>query len=96
MPGQEGAPRGIEREKQVAAEAAAELVEDGMTVGLGSGTTVAFLLSALARRDLSIRCVAASPRTERAARDLGLRVDDFSTVARLDIANRSGADPRIR
>ena len=39
---------GIEREKQVAAEAAAELVEDGMTVGLGTGSTVAFLLPALA------------------------------------------------
>src|SRR5438034_593891 len=38
---------GIEREKQVAAEAAAELVEDGMTVGLGTGSTVAFLLQAL-------------------------------------------------
>jgi ribose 5-phosphate isomerase A len=78
-------------EKEAAAEAAADAVEDGMTVGLGSGTTVAFLLSALARRDLSIRCVATSPRTERAARDLGLRVDDFSTVARLDIAI-DGAD----
>jgi ribose 5-phosphate isomerase len=32
-----------EREKQVAAEAAADLVEDGMTVGLGTGSTVAFL-----------------------------------------------------
>ena len=34
----------IEREKQVAAEAAAELVENGMTVGLGTGSTVAYLL----------------------------------------------------
>ena len=39
----------IEREKQVAAEAAADLVENHMTVGLGTGTTVAFLLPALAR-----------------------------------------------
>ena len=37
----------IEREKQVAAEAAAELVENGMTVGLGTGSTVAYLLPAL-------------------------------------------------
>ncbi len=35
-------------EKRLAAEAAAELVEDGMTVGLGTGSTVAFLLPALA------------------------------------------------
>ena len=32
----------VEREKRAAAEAAAELVEDGMTVGLGTGSTVAY------------------------------------------------------
>ena len=48
----------IEREKQVAAEAAAELVENGMTVGLGTGSTVAYLLPALARRSLGIVCAA--------------------------------------
>ena len=53
----------IEREKQLAAEAAAEVVEDGMTVGLGTGSTVAYLLPALARSGLSLRCVATSPRT---------------------------------
>ena len=62
---------GIEREKQVAAEAAAELVENGMTVGLGTGSTVAYLLPALAKRSLRIVCAATSPRTEHAARELG-------------------------
>ena len=37
-----------EHEKRLAAEAAALLVEDGMTVGLGTGTTVGYLLPALA------------------------------------------------
>jgi ribose 5-phosphate isomerase A len=37
----------IDTEKRVAAEAAAELVEDGTKVGLGTGSTVAFLLPAL-------------------------------------------------
>jgi DeoR/GlpR family transcriptional regulator of sugar metabolism len=41
-----------DQEKQLAAEAAAELVEDGMLVGLGTGSTVAFLLPALAARGL--------------------------------------------
>jgi len=36
MAGQPGSPRGIKQEKQVAARAAPELVEDGMTVGLGT------------------------------------------------------------
>ena len=41
-----------DREKRIAAEAAAALVEDGMRVGLGTGSTVAYLLPALARRGL--------------------------------------------
>jgi ribose 5-phosphate isomerase A len=81
----------IEQEKQLAAETAAELVEDGMTVGLGTGSTVAFLLPALGRRSLDLRCVATSPRTEEAARAVGLRVESFDTVARFDIAI-DGAD----
>jgi ribose 5-phosphate isomerase A len=74
-------------EKRLAAEAAAELVEDGMTVGLGTGSTVAYLLPALARRGLSgIRCVATSVATEDQARQLGIPVEQFNSLARLDIA----------
>ena len=91
MAGQPDGPRGIEREKQVAAEAAAELVEDGMTVGLGTGSTVAFLLPALARRSLDIVCAATSPRTEYAARELGLRIEDVMSIDRFDITI-DGAD----
>ena len=80
-----------EAEKRVAARAAAELVGDGMAVGLGTGTTVAELLPALAARELRIRCVATSPATERSARDLGLSVEPFDTLDRLDVAI-DGAD----
>ena len=73
-------------EKRAAAEAAAELVVDGSTVGLGTGSTVAFLLPALAARGLSLRCVATSTATEVAARALGLEVKPFETLDRLDIA----------
>jgi ribose 5-phosphate isomerase A len=74
-------------EKRLAAEAAAELVEDGMTVGLGTGSTVAHLLTAIARRNLSgIRCVATSVATEEQARELGIPVEEFSELERLDIA----------
>lgn len=78
-------------EKRAAAEAAAELVEDGALVGLGTGSTVAFLLPALAARRLAIRCVATSVATEVAARDVGLRVESFDSLDRLDIAI-DGAD----
>src|SRR6202161_94567 len=81
----------IEREKQVAAEAAAELVEDGMTVGLGTGSTVAYLLPALARRSLDIICAATSPRTEHAARELGLRIEPVASIDRFDLTI-DGAD----
>jgi ribose 5-phosphate isomerase A len=80
-----------ETEKRVAAEAAAALVEDGTKVGLGTGSTVAFLLPALAARDLSIHCVATSPATEQYARELGIDVGPFEGVDRLDIAI-DGAD----
>jgi len=80
-----------EREKQVAAEAAALLVEDGMVVGLGTGSTVAYLLPALARRRLSLRCVATSDRTARTAAELGLAVQPFEALDGLDIAI-DGAD----
>jgi ribose 5-phosphate isomerase A len=74
-------------EKQSAAEAAAELVQSGMTVGLGTGSTVAHLLPALARRGLTgIHCVATSVATEEQARELGIPVGEFDRLRRLDIA----------
>jgi ribose 5-phosphate isomerase A len=81
----------IEDEKRRAAEAAAELPEDGMAVGLGTGSTVAYLLPALARRGLSLRCVATSPRTEAAARELGIAMEPFGRLEALDVAI-DGAD----
>jgi ribose 5-phosphate isomerase A len=81
----------LTREKRAAAEAAAALVEDGMTVGLGTGSTVAFLLPALAERGLRLRCVATSVGTEELATDLGLRVEPFDRLDRLDLAI-DGAD----
>jgi ribose 5-phosphate isomerase A len=82
---------GLDDEKRLAAEAAAELVETGMALGLGTGTTVAHLLRALAARRLDIRCVATSLETEHAARELGLLVEPFDTLDRLDLAI-DGAD----
>jgi ribose 5-phosphate isomerase A len=69
-----------------------------MRVGLGSGSTVAFLLRALAARRLDVRCVSTSPATDKAARDLGISTEPFSGTAalsRLDIAI-DGADQVTR
>jgi len=78
--------------KRAAAERAALLVEDGMRLGLGTGSTVNHLLPALAERGLKdLRCVATSEATERLARDLGIPVEPFDTLTRLDLAI-DGAD----
>jgi len=83
-----------EREKKLAAEAAAQLPEHGMRVGLGTGSTVYYLLPALAHRELDLCCVSTSPATEHAARELGMRVESFSgteALPELDMAI-DGAD----
>jgi ribose 5-phosphate isomerase A len=78
-------------EKRAAAEAAAAEIADGSTVGLGTGSTVAFFLPALARRGLRLRCVATSVATEDRAKELGLAVEPFVELDRLDVAV-DGAD----
>jgi ribose 5-phosphate isomerase A len=84
----------LDHEKRLAAEGAAALVEDGMSVGLGTGSTARHFIEALAVRTLNLRCVATSPQTENAARALGLRVEPFDggdALTRLDISV-DGAD----
>jgi ribose 5-phosphate isomerase A len=81
-----------QRQMRQAGEAAAALVAPGMRVGLGTGRTVAWMLRALAGRDLTgVRCVASSPETEAAAQGLGIPVEAFEELDRLDIAI-DGAD----
>lgn len=83
-----------EHEKRLVAQAAAALVEDGMRVGLGTGSTAAVFVEALAALRLDVRCVATSPETEAQAIALGLRVERFdgeAALSRLDLAC-DGAD----
>jgi ribose 5-phosphate isomerase A len=81
----------IRAEKRAAAEAAAALVQSGMWVGLGTGSTVAELLPPLGARRLDITCVATSPATEELAVAQGLDVRPFTDIGRLDLAI-DGAD----
>jgi ribose 5-phosphate isomerase A len=65
-----------------------------MMVGLGSGSTSAYLLEPLAARKLDITCVATSPATSQAARELGIEVVSFAGLeapSRLDVSI-DGAD----
>jgi ribose 5-phosphate isomerase A len=75
--------------RAAAAVAAAELVEPGMTIGLGSGRAVWAVLELLRGRD--IRVAAASTRTEDLLREAGLETVDLDGTVRLDLAI-DGAD----
>jgi ribose 5-phosphate isomerase A len=81
----------LEEEKRLAAETAVERIEPDSRVGLGTGTTVAYLLDAIARRGVKARYVATSPHTAEAARSLGITVEEFDVLDELDLAI-DGAD----
>ena len=79
-------------QKQIAGEAAAERVEAGMVVGLGTGSTAAWFVKALAARKLGgLRCVPTSERTADLARDLGLPLVTLEDVSKIDLTV-DGAD----
>jgi ribose 5-phosphate isomerase A len=84
----------VEQYKREAAYAAAEEVQDGMRLGIGTGSTVAHLLQALGERASALantRCVATSPQTASTARALGLHVCELDELGELDLAI-DGAD----
>jgi ribose 5-phosphate isomerase A len=87
-----------DRQKQAAAEAAVALVESGMFVGLGTGTTAAFAIAALGRRvrdGLRIAAIATSERSASQARELGIPLTSFAEHQRLDLTI-DGADEVAR
>jgi ribose 5-phosphate isomerase A len=77
--------------KRAAGQAAAELVEDGMRLGLGTGSTVTHFLEAIAARGVDVVGVPTSEATAAHCRDLGIGLLDPSAVASLDLAV-DGAD----
>ena len=85
----------IDRQKQASAAAAALEIEDGMTVGLGTGSTAAHFVTALAQRaaaeKLRLRCVSTSRVTADQAVGLGLTVLPLDDVETIDITV-DGAD----
>jgi ribose 5-phosphate isomerase A len=81
--------------KQAAAEAGVRLVDDGMHLGLGSGSTTAYALEFLGRRirqeGLDVRGVPTSFATERRARSHGIPLTSLDDDPTLDLA-LDGAD----
>ena len=78
-------------QKRMAGEAAAELVRAGMVVGLGTGSTAAWFVRALAARKLDVRGVPTSEATAALARELGITLVDIDDVREIDLTV-DGAD----
>ena len=78
-------------QKRAAGEAAAALVENGMTVGLGTGSTAAWFVKALAGRGLDIVGVPTSLATAELAQSLGIRLGELGQVKSIDLTV-DGAD----
>ena len=88
--------------KQIAAERAAAHVQDGMTVGLGTGSTTAFAIAALGQRmrdeHLRLHCLATSEASATLARTHGLTVQEWDNATRFDITidGADEVDPAFR
>jgi ribose 5-phosphate isomerase A len=85
--------------KRAAAEAAVELVQSGMAIGLGTGSTSSYAIAALIRRvrneGLDIVAIATSERSAAQAREGGVQLTDFAHHRRLDLTI-DGADEIMR
>ena len=80
--------------KKAAGQRAAELIESGMIVGLGTGSTVFYFIERLierAKQGLEIRAVSSSRRSEKQAKAGGIKIADLETLTSIDITV-DGAD----
>jgi ribose 5-phosphate isomerase A len=85
----------LDNEKFLSAKKALDFIEDGMAVGLGTGSTADLFISLLAKKvkeeKISIECIATSNRSKNNATNLGLKIVSLSDVKKVDVAV-DGAD----
>ena len=84
----------IEEQKKAAAIAALDYIEDGMKVGLGTGSTANYFIDALGERvkqGLNVLCVPTSVASEERARNLGIPLSTLDETPELDVTV-DGAD----
>ena len=84
--------------RDAASAAAVELVEDGMTLGLGSGRAVWRVVERLGERGGAQRVAVASERTRERAREAGLEIVELDGTLELDLAldGADEIDPQLR
>jgi ribose 5-phosphate isomerase A len=80
-----------EAQKRAVGEAAAGLVEAGMVVGLGTGSTAVWFVRALGERRLGVTCVPTSVGIAELARSVGLRLAELDETREIDLTV-DGAD----
>ncbi len=83
-----------DKAKELAAQRSLEFIEDGMVVGLGSGTTATHFIKLLGERvkqGLKVRGIASSKASEELAASLSIPIIDFHVAAEIDVAI-DGAD----
>lgn len=83
-----------EEMKKAAGYKAAELIENGMLIGLGTGSTVFYFIEKLIQRvkeGLSIRAVSSSIASQNQAKDGGIPLADIDTITSIDLTV-DGAD----
>lgn len=74
--------------KKIAGEKAAEYIKDGMVIGLGTGSTVKYLVDKvgeMVKKGLKIKAVPTSKVTEQQARELGIPLVDINEVDHIDL-----------
>ncbi|GAA0447021.1 ribose 5-phosphate isomerase A [Lentibacillus halophilus] len=87
-----------EMAKKQAGEASVRFIENGMTVGLGSGSTVYWMIRKLSdyiRDGMDVAAIPSSRQTEAWAREFGVPLTDFSKTQQLDLTI-DGADEADR
>ena len=81
-------------EKKLAAEKSIDFIKDGMILGLGTGSTVFFLVNKLAelvKQGLKVKCVSTSNQTSELAESLGIEIVNLNSVDHVDLTI-DGAD----
>jgi ribose 5-phosphate isomerase A len=84
----------VDLRKKQAGEKAVEFIKDGMTIGLGSGSTVYWTIKRigeLVKEGLNIKGIPSSIRTQGWAEQFGVPLTDFSVVSELELTI-DGAD----
>lgn len=84
-----------------AAKKAIEYIQDGMTVGLGTGSTVEIMIEELSKKiksGLNIKCISTSNRTTNFANKFGIIIHEFDSVAKIDLTidGADEVDPYLR